>query len=201
MHKCARLPSRFERSNLDQSDGTVISLSACIYLRHEPGKNGTAAVCVTVPHRALTAPRRVASLKSRLAPTCSTGSDADWSTPPATPAIGTPIDQAFGKFPPIYRPSERAQPPRANGPRGLVRGEESGIRWSFEEGRHFRHMTRTRPLLGVPRRIFRLPGFWRGITVGASIYPLVAERLGKTAHSPSSVGGCHGERERENSCH
>lgn len=106
MHKCARLPSRFERSNLDQSDGTVISLSACIYLRHEPGKNGTAAVCVTVPHRALTAPRRVASLKSRLAPTCSTGSDADWSTPPATPAIGTPIklSENFPRY--IVRPNE-----------------------------------------------------------------------------------------------
>ncbi|KAG7190681.1 hypothetical protein KM043_006759 [Ampulex compressa] len=51
-----------------------------------------AAVCVTVPHRALTARRRVASLKSCLAPTCSTEADADWSPPPATPAIGTPIE-------------------------------------------------------------------------------------------------------------
>ncbi|KYM78000.1 hypothetical protein ALC53_11467 [Atta colombica] len=46
-------------------------------------------VCVTVPHRALTAPRRVASLKSRLAPTCLTRSNGDWSLLPATAAIGT----------------------------------------------------------------------------------------------------------------
>lgn len=53
---------------------------------------GPAAVCVTVPHRALTAPRRVASLKSRLAPTCLTRSNADWPLLPATTAIGTPTE-------------------------------------------------------------------------------------------------------------
>ncbi|EFN71491.1 hypothetical protein EAG_14431 [Camponotus floridanus] len=53
---------------------------------------GPAAVCVTVPHRALTAPRRVASLKSRLAPTCPTRGNADWPLLPATAAIGTLIE-------------------------------------------------------------------------------------------------------------
>ncbi|KYQ59811.1 hypothetical protein ALC60_01196 [Trachymyrmex zeteki] len=42
--------------------------------------------------RALTAPRRVASLKSRLAPTCLTRSNGDWPLLPATAAIGTPTE-------------------------------------------------------------------------------------------------------------
>lgn len=68
-------------------------------------------VCVTVPHRALTAPRRVASLKSRLAPTCPTrgqprlavaaGYSGNWHS-----------DRAFGKFPPIYRSVHKPNPPR-----------------------------------------------------------------------------------------
>ena len=96
-------------------------------------KKRPAAVCVTVPHRALTAPRRVASLKSWLTPTCSTGGDADWSTPPATPAIGTTIklSENFPRY--IVRTSPTPTSVPCRGP--IQRGEESGIRWSLEEGR------------------------------------------------------------------
>ena len=96
-------------------------------------KKRPAAVCVTVPHRALTAPRRVASLKSWLTPTCSTGGDADWSTPPATPAIGTTIklSENFPRY--IVRTSPTPTSVPCRGP--IQRREESGIRWSLEEGR------------------------------------------------------------------
>ena len=95
-----------------------------------------AAVCVTVPHRALTAPRRVASLKSRLTPTCSTGGDADWSTPPATPAIGTPIklSENFPRYIVRTSPTPTSVPDR--GPTTWGGKWDSLV--TLEEGRHFR---------------------------------------------------------------
>lgn len=99
--------------------------------RYRKNRRGTAAVCVTVPHRALTALRRVASLKSRLAPTCPTGGNADWPSLPATAAIGTPIvlSENFPRY--IVRFHE----PNPHGIRAVPsRGEENGIRRT-KEGR------------------------------------------------------------------
>ena len=120
-------------------------------------KKRPAAVCVTVPHRALTAPRRVASLKSWLTPTCSTGGDADWSTPPATPAIGTTIklSENFPRY--IVRTSPTPTSVPCRGP--IQRGEESGIRWSLEEGRE-REREKERD---TSERWTLLPGFQQNI--------------------------------------
>ena len=122
-------------------------------------KKRPAAVCVTVPHRALTAPRRVASLKSWLTPTCSTGGDADWSTPPATPAIGTTIklSENFPRY--IVRTSPTPTSVPCRGP--IQRGEESGIRWSLEEGRE-REREREKER-DTSERWTLLPGFQQNI--------------------------------------
>lgn len=80
-------------------------------------------VCVTVPHRALTAPRRVASLKSRLAPTCLTRSNGDWPLLPATAAIGTPTELSEN-FP---RYIVRFISPTSTCSHWASRGEKSGI--------------------------------------------------------------------------
>lgn len=80
-------------------------------------------VCVTVPHRALTAPRRVASLKSRLAPTCLTRGNGDWPLLPATAAIGTPTELSEN-FP---RYIVRFISPTSTCSHWASRGEKSGI--------------------------------------------------------------------------
>ncbi|TGZ33752.1 Uncharacterized protein DBV15_07036 [Temnothorax longispinosus] len=81
-------------------------------------------VCVTVPHRALTAPRRVASLKSRRAPTCPTRSNGDWPLLSATAAIGTPTELSEN-FP---RYIVRFISPTSTCSHWASRGEKSGIR-------------------------------------------------------------------------
>lgn len=92
---------------------------------------GSAAVCVTVPHRALTAPRRVASLKSRLAPTCPTRGNADWPLLPATAAIGTLIE-LLENFPRYISFGSQAQPPSSH---RVLHGEKSRIHRTEEEGK------------------------------------------------------------------
>ncbi|EZA55607.1 hypothetical protein X777_03862 [Ooceraea biroi] len=89
-----------------------------------------AAVCVTVPHRALTAPRRVASLKSRLAPTCPTRGNADWPSLPATATIGTP-NELSENFP-RYIVRWQAQPPRVSA-RGPFVGRKVGFAGSIKK--------------------------------------------------------------------
>lgn len=122
-------------------------------LRYRKNRWGTAAVCVTVPHRALTAPRRVASLKSRLAPhladrgrrrlAVAAGYSGNWHS-----------ERAFGKFPPIYRSVHRPNP---HGVRtGASRGDESGILRTNRAGGNLerveRHPARLqKKISGLPR--------------------------------------------------
>lgn len=93
--------------------------------RYRKNRWGTAAVRVIVPHRALTAPLRAASLKSRLAPhlpdlgrrrlAVAAGYSGNWHS-----------ERAFGKFPPISFGSSAAQPPRGFVRRALRGGMKVG---------------------------------------------------------------------------
>lgn len=113
----------------------------------------TAAVCVTVPHTALTAPRRVASLKSLLAPhlpdrgrrrlAVAAGYSGNWHS-----------ERAFGKFPPIYRSVHQPNP---HGVRTRPsRGDESGILRTNRAGRDLERVERhpgrfQKKISGLPR--------------------------------------------------
>jgi len=113
------------------------------------GKTEGTSCCVrvTVPHRALTAPRRVASLKSLLAPTCLTRGNGDWPLLSATAAIGTPIELSEN-FPRSISFGSQAQPPHT----GSYVGRKVGFA-RLKEGRNSRKRGGT---TDKSRRIFRV---------------------------------------------
>lgn len=95
----------------------------------------TTCICLTMPHRALTAPWRVASLKSRLSPTCSAGDSGDWLSLSVTTAI-VPLMELSENFPRYVVQFTMVYKPNPHEFVWALRGEESGIRWIHEEGRN-----------------------------------------------------------------